>query len=77
MNINSGDAIIGILLILVAAILAILLIVGFVTKINAFTRELDYINLEIGRTTGRERKYWKRAKRRLWLSLLFPLQFWR
>ncbi len=47
-----------------------LFLVALVMKIGAFTRELDQINMEIGRTTGRERQYWKRERRRLWLSLL-------
>lgn len=55
---------------IVAAFFGILLLFGLVMKISEFSKELNYINMEIGRTTGGEQKYWKREKRRLWLSLL-------
>ena len=55
---------------IVAAFFGILLLFGLIMKISEFYQELDYINMEIGRTTGGEQKYWKREKRRLWLSLL-------
>lgn len=35
-----------------------------------FLRELRYLNSEIGRNVGAERRYWIRRRRRLWLSLL-------
>lgn len=37
---------------------------------SAFARELTYLNCEIRRAEGQERKYWLRKRRRLWLSLL-------
>ncbi len=54
--------------------LAILLLVSVVMRIDEFSRELKYIKREIYRTRGREQKYWKGQKCRLWLSLLpfFP-----
>lgn len=64
------DPVIGVLLGVMIAFFAIVFLVGLVMKINDFTHELDYINREIGRTTGGEQRYWKREKRRLWLSLL-------
>lgn len=64
------DPVIGILLVVVIAFFAILFLIALVMKINEFNHELDYINREIGRTTGREQRYWKQEKRRLWLSLL-------
>ena len=35
-----------------------------------FSQQLRYLNKEIRRTRGAERKLWKRRRRRLWLSLL-------
>ena len=64
------DPVLNILVALVIVFFVIVFLVGLVVKINEFSHELDYINREIGRTTGGEQKYWKREKRRLWLSLL-------
>ena len=46
------------------------LLVGLCMFINDFSSELRYLNNEIGRTTGSERRYWIRKRRRLWLSLI-------
>ena len=64
------DPVVSTLLVIVIAFFAIVLLVGLAMKINDFAHELDYINREIGRTTGGERRYWKQEKCRLWLSLL-------
>lgn len=40
-------------------------------RLNRMKSESKYINMEIRRTKGSERRYWKRKKRRLWLYL-FP-----
>lgn len=64
------DPVIGVLLVVVVAFFVIVFFIGLIMKINDFTNELNYINREIGRTTGGEQRYWKREKRRLWLSLL-------
>jgi len=66
----ENDPATNLLLIMIIAFVAVLLLVGLTMKIGEFSRELKYINIEIGRTTGAERRYWKREKRRLWLSLL-------
>ena len=49
---------------------AIVFLAGLITKIHNFRQELEYLNREIARTDGAERKHWKREKRHLWLSLL-------
>ncbi len=54
------------IIIIVAVVLAIYLVRFFIV----FSRELNYIEEEILRTTGEEREYWKKTRRRLWLSLL-------
>ena len=55
---------------IVAAFFLILLLFGLMSFINDFSSELKYINCEIHRTTGSERRYWIRKRRRLWLSLI-------
>ena len=45
------------------------LLVGLCVFLHDFSRELKYINSEIERTTGSEQRYWRRKRRRLWLSL--------
>ena len=62
----------GILLLIgvIATFLLILLVFGLVSLINDFSQELRYINCEIKRTTGAERRHWIRKRRRLWLSLI-------
>lgn len=42
----------------------------FISWLTEFQHELRYINNEIGRTTGREKKRWKKRKRKLLLSIL-------
>ena len=64
------DPFTNVLLAIVIAFFAVLILVGLTMKINEFSHELDYLNQEIARTEGAEREYWKREKRRLWLSLL-------
>ena len=46
------------------------LLMMLVQKYNAFRRELDYVNMEIDRNDGKQKKYWQRKRRRLWLSWL-------
>lgn len=46
------------------------LLVGLCLFINDFSQELRYLNNEIRRTDGAERRHWIRRRRRLWLSLI-------
>ena len=59
-----------ILLVGMVLVIGVLLAVRIMQRIGRFREDLYYINLEIHRSTGEERNYWKREKRRLWLSLL-------
>lgn len=43
---------------------------GFVSWLKRFKSELKYLNIEIARTKGREKKHWKKKKRRLFLSII-------
>lgn len=47
-----------------------ILIVMLTLYLTAFTKELRYVNEEIARTEGTERRYWLHRRRRLWLSLI-------
>lgn len=46
----------------------ILLMIG--AYCSGFSRELRYLNTEIARTEGAERRFWLHRRRRLWLSLI-------
>ena len=67
---NNPDTELYWLIGIVAAIILLILLVGFCMFINDFSQELKYINCEIRRNTGSERRYWIRRRRRLWLSLI-------
>ncbi len=49
---------------------ACVLLVFAVLNLISFVQELKYLNREIARSTGHERQYWLRCRRRLLLSLL-------
>lgn len=59
-----------ILIALFGGIFGFALIVKLSMWLNDFSSELKYLNSEIGRTDGSEQRYWKRQKRRLWLSII-------
>ena len=54
----------------IAVLLFILLLVILVPFFLDFSQELKYINCEIRRSYGSERRYWKHKRRKLWLSLI-------
>ena len=58
------------LIILVAIPIVMFLLVGFVLFYMKFSRELYYLNSEISRTVGSEKREWIKKRRRLWLSIL-------
>ena len=61
-----------IILVLGAAFLLALLL-AFLVRYNQFREEMDYIELELARSSPRSRKYWQKQKRRLWLWLLLGI----
>lgn len=67
---NENDEALYFLVGLVAFGFLILLLFGFAQFLNDFSHELKYLNSEIGRTSGEERRYWIRRRRQLWLSLI-------
>ena len=62
-----GPFILGVLTLAFLGVLVLIRTLGFV---SAFKAELRYLNREIRRTVGDERRYWIRRRRRLWLSLI-------
>ena len=67
---NNPDAELYCFIGIVATFFLIVLLVALVQFINNFSHELRYLNTEIMRTTGSERRYWIHKRRRLWLSLI-------
>ena len=67
---NENDSALYLLVGLVAFGFLILLLFGFAQFLNDFSQELKYLNNEIGRTSGEERRYWIHRRRQLWLSLI-------
>ncbi len=55
---------------ILAIIASPLLLIGCVAYVTAFSRKLRYINNEIKRTDGGERRHWIHERRRLWLSII-------
>lgn len=60
--------------VLAIAVLAGALLLFFflvlLVKLRDFREELEYINMEIRRSGAAGKKYWKKRRRQLWLSLL-------
>lgn len=55
---------------IIAGILIAFVLGALIQHLTYFIQELCYLNKEIQCTSGAERKYWLRQRRRLWLSLL-------
>ena len=66
----GDDASVTVLAVVCGTVVAVCLIAVLVARAGGFFAELRYLNMEIGRTRGRERKHWKRKRRRLFLSLI-------
>ena len=66
-EINTGNyLLVGI----IAVFIFVMLLYGLMSFFTDFTHELRYLNCEIARTVGAERKRWIRKRRRLWLSII-------
>lgn len=69
-EVNNLDNEFWILVGIIAIPILLGLLVGLCLFINDFSSELRYINCEIHRTSGLERRYWIRKRRKLWLFLI-------
>lgn len=67
---SSGDIALIVLVGIVGLIVFFGILLTLVSFVDAFSGELRYLNMEIGRTEGVERRYYIIQRRRLWLSLL-------
>lgn len=59
-----------ILVTLVGILFLLAILTIFASWFTEFKKELKYLNSEISRTYGEERKYWTHQKHRLWLSII-------
>lgn len=69
-QINETDAGLILLVGIVVTIILVCLLAGSARFLHHFSKELQYLNMEIKRTDGEERRYYLCQRRRLWLSLL-------
>lgn len=67
-TVNAREKVFFYIMIFLISIFIILLIVELNIRISEFSRELKYINSEIRRTKGIDKKRWKKARRKLYLS---------
>ncbi len=72
---NNADVGIYLLVGIMVVVFFPLLMFGLVSFIHEFSRELKYLNCEINRTEGEERRYYIRQRRRLWLSLFLFVKY--
>ena len=59
-----------VMIVVFVLVIALPIICYFVKYICDFKDELDFINTEIYRTVGDERRYWQKENKKLWLSLI-------
>jgi len=52
------------------ALLLFLFVLSLAFRLRPFLHQLRYLNMEIARSQGEERRYWEKQKRRLWRTLL-------
>lgn len=74
---NTEDTVFNLILIIFIAIVLIAILAFFIQWIIAFRTEYRYVQNEINRTYGREKKYWQRQKRRLLLSIIPFIRYYR
>lgn len=67
---NNPDAAVYAVVCMIALLLLIPILYSLCTFIRDFSQELTYLNNEINRTAGAERRHYLRMRRRLWLSLI-------
>ena len=70
MPVNKTDIMVWCLFGVIATIFLILALIRIVDFSKEFSATLYYLNMEIKRTNGADRKHWLRQRRRLWLSLI-------
>ena len=71
----DGDITTIALIAAISVIFGILMLVGLIGFFMEFTAKRRYIKMEIHRTDGMERVYWKRELRRHYLSIIPFVRF--
>ena len=66
------DKMLTVILVTVLSFFALLILLYLGAAIYRFRLRMQYVNMEIGRTEGREREYWLYQKRKL-IHTVFPL----
>ena len=66
MNLDTSSGIV----ILIIIFLLLLIFFSFLNWYIEFSKELRYLNIEIKRCIGREKLYYKKKRRKLFLSIL-------
>ena len=64
-----------ILILILLILFAAIILIGMIEFSNDVLQEIAHINIEIKRTTGSEKEYWKKRRRRLCLSFLFFIKY--
>lgn len=72
MAMNNNIESMEVLIIPALMIIIFFIILAFVLSLNEIRAEFRQINTEIRRNHGREQRYWKKRKRRMIISLIFP-----
>lgn len=67
---SGADTGLDVLIGVTVAVILFCLVFGLAQFITDFSGELRYLNMEIRRTEGEERRHYIHQRRRLWLSLL-------
>ena len=68
--ISNMDPVALVFLLIITIISAIVILTAIIFKVRNFSQELEYINCEILRSQGREKLYWQRKRKKLFLSLI-------
>ena len=58
------------LIVLIVTVVLFIIMVYLISSLSFLQKELKYLNNEIARNSGKEREYWIKRKRKLFLSLL-------
>jgi len=67
---KENTSIVYIIIGLTVIFILFIALIAFAKFLNGFFIKTKYINNEIKRSTGIEKSYWIRQKRRIWLSLI-------
>lgn len=65
-----GNSIYIAIAIVIGVLLLVLAVARLAIFLQWFRRDLRYVEKEIARTTGDEKKHWQKRKKRLWRSLI-------